>query len=171
MNRFTTIAASLSGVLLALTGVAYASATRAPQRLVVAPAQSDSNLRWAIRRTEENIDMLQRDRHDYNGFRARAIASFRQAREQLDLGLAFDRSRERVAAPVRVARPDAAMVYMRGDCASDLNLNVVRRNVERIIDFLQKDNRDYGGHRAAAVQLLSQGRESLRDAIAYDNSH
>lgn len=171
MNRSITIAASLSGVLLALSGAANASSAPAPQRLAVAPVRSDSNLRWAIARTEENVDMLQHDRHDYHGLRVRAIALFQQAREQLALGLAYDRTREHAAAPARSSRPDADMVYLRGDCQSDLNLNVVRRNIERIVDVLQKDRGDYGGHRLAALRLLAQGRESLRDAIAYDNSH
>jgi len=68
-------------------------------------------------------------------------------------------------------RPDAEMVYLRGDCASDINLNVVRRNIEHIMDVLQHDNGDYGGHRVAALRLLASGREMLKDAIQYDSTH
>jgi len=62
-------------------------------------------------------------------------------------------------------------VTLRGDCASDFNLNVVRRNIERIIDLLQRDNSDYGGHRVAAIRKLDEGREMLKAAIAWDNTH
>lgn len=63
------------------------------------------------------------------------------------------------------------MVFLRGQCASDVNLNVVRRNIERVIDVLQRDNRDYGGHRASALKLLGEGRKMLKAAIAFDSTH
>jgi hypothetical protein len=147
------------------------AATNGSYALAVTGNQSDSNLRWARRRVEENIDMLQRDRHDYGGYRVRAIALFQQAREQLTLGLRFDTGRENLMRSSALARPDAEMVYLRGECASDINLNVVRRNIERIMDVLQRDNSDYGGHRAAALRLLASGREMLKDAIQWDNTH
>lgn len=68
--RFQLLAA-FAGVLVSLTGTANVMA--APQSsfyLAVSNPQSDSNMRWAQRRTEENIDMLQHDQHDYNGYRA-----------------------------------------------------------------------------------------------------
>jgi len=172
MKRCIQLLAVLSGVLLSVAGTAQVmAAPNGSQALAVTGNQSDSNLGWARRRVEENLDMLQRDRHDYGGYRVRAIALFQQAREQLTLGLKFDTGRENLMSSRAVARPDAEMVYLRGDCASDINLNVVRRNIEHIMDVLQHDNGDYGGHRVAALRLLASGREMLKDAIQYDSTH
>jgi hypothetical protein len=51
---------------------------------------SDQNLRREIRRLEGVIDMLNRDRHDYNGHRVAAIADLQRAREELTQGLHYD---------------------------------------------------------------------------------
>lgn len=173
MNRCIQLLAALSGVLMSFASAA-AVVSAAPQNGYVLAAtgnQSDSNLRWARYRVEQNIDMLQRDRHDYGGYRVRAMSLFQQAREQLTLGLRYDTGRENAASRMAVARPDADMVYLRGECQSDVNLNVVRRNIERIMDVLQRDNGDYGGHRVAALRLLAEGRDMLRAAINWDNTH
>jgi len=172
MKRCIQLLAVLSGVLLSVAGTAQViAAPNGSYAIAVTGNQSDTNLQWARRRVEENIDMLQRDRHDYGGYRVRALALFQQAREQLTLGLKFDKSRESLMSSSTFARPDAQMVYVRGDCASDANLNVVRRNIEHIMDVLQHDNGDYGGHRVAALKLLASGREMLKDAIQYDSTH
>ena len=142
-----------------------------PQRVAITQAQSDSNMRWAYNHTERNIDFLQNDQHDYGGYRVRAISLFRAARQQILLGLRFDNGREDVPPPAGFVRPDRDMVKLRPECASDANLNVVRRNIEHIIDVLQRDLGDYGGHRLKAITLLQQGREALKDAIQYDATH
>jgi hypothetical protein len=171
MKRCIQVLAVLSGVLVSLSGAAQAMA--APQSLHVLAAsgnQSDSNLRWARERVGQNIDMLQQDRHDYGGYRERAISLFQQAREQLTLALQFDIRHESFA-PVANALPDAEMMHLRGECASDMNLNIVRRNIGHIIDVLQRDNGDYGGHRLAAIRKLEEGREMLKAAINWDDTH
>lgn len=53
--------------------------------------------------------------------------------------------------------------------ASDRSLLQVRRRLEVLIDQLQRDNHDYGGHRVAALNLLEQARAQLDAAIDYDN--
>lgn len=57
----------------------------------------------------------------------------------------------------------------RGNRASDRSLLQVRRRLEVLIDQLQRDNHDYGGHRVAALNLLEQARAQLDAAIDYDN--
>jgi hypothetical protein len=172
MKRCIQLLAMLSGVLISLAGTAQVIAAPSGSYAIAATGgQSDSNLRWARRRVEENIDMLQHDRHDYGGYRVRAIALFQQAREQLTLGLRYDTSHENAMRQAVFARPDSQMVYLRGDCASDINLNVVRRNIEHIMDVLQRDNGDYGGHRVAALRILASGRQMLKDAVQWDNNH
>jgi hypothetical protein len=172
VTRQILVTAILASALAVLAAPSLAAAAPlASHQLAMTQAQSDSNLQWARRRVEENIDMLNNDRGDFGGFRAKAIALFQQAREQLMLGLKFDAGRENRPQPEGLSRPDAEMRVLRGDCASDVNLNVVRRNVERIIDVLQRDRSDYGGHRIKAIALLNQGRAMLRDAIAFDDNH
>jgi len=89
-----------------------------------------------------------------------------EAREQLVQALAYDRSADQ--------RTAAAMLRTNGipiDNRSDRNLLVVRGHIERIIDVLQRDNHDYGGHRVAAIGLLQQARQDIVIALRYDNIH
>ena len=60
---------------------------------------------------------------------------------------------------------------LRGETGSARNLLYVRRRLEVLIDQLQRDQRDYGGHRVAAIGDLQQGRAQLDEAIEYDRSH
>lgn len=65
----------------------------------------------------------------------------------------------------------AAAQHYRGERGSSENIRRVRREVERSIDQLQRDNRDFGGHRAQAVELLQQARAQLLLAEQYDREH
>ena len=172
MTRLISVGAVLASVLTVLSAASFAMASPAGlQRVAITQARSDSNMRWAYNHIERNIDFLQNDQHDYGGYRAKAVSLFQSARQQIVLGLRFDNGRQNAPPPPGFSRPDKDMVVLRPECASDANLNVVRRNIEHIIDVLQRDLGDYGGHRAKAISLLQQGRESLKDAIQYDNTH
>jgi hypothetical protein len=61
--------------------------------------------------------------------------------------------------------------YVRPDRASDRNLWVVRAQIEREIDQLNRDDREYGGHRVAAIRDLQAARNELLQAEQYDRSH
>ena len=130
--------------------------------------QSDQTLSWARYRVAFEIDMLQRDQHDYDGHRVKAIEAFQDGSSQLNLALAYDKNRGDDPYAVALAQEQSAL---RGQCASDVNLNQVRRDVEHIIDMLQRDNTDYGGHRVDAIARLQQGRQQLVDAIQWDATH
>lgn len=163
---------AIAGIAVALAYSAHVQAAPAILRVIaVTDERSDSNLRWARRRLDENLEMLQQDRPDYDGHRVRAIALFEHARQELDFGLAYDGRREDVKTSPELRRPEQAVVAARGERASAANLQAVRSNVEGIIDVLQRDNRDYGGHRAAALRLLDEGREQLTAALAWDRHH
>lgn len=60
---------------------------------------------------------------------------------------------------------------LRGEYGSARNLIGVRRRLEVLIDQLQRDQRDYGGHRVSAVADMQQARAQLDEAIEYDRSH
>jgi hypothetical protein len=50
---------------------------------------------------------------------------------------------------------------MRGQGGSNSNLMSVRRWVENMIDQLQRDQRDYGGHREQAIDDMQRARNEL----------
>ncbi len=64
------------------------------------------------------------------------------------------------------ARP--AIPLVRGDERGDRNLRVDRQRLETIIDQLQRDPRDYGGHREQAVDLLAQARAQIDAGLAFE---
>jgi len=64
------------------------------------------------------------------------------------------------------ARP--AIPLARADERGDRNLRIDRQRIETIIDQLQRDPRDYGGHREQAVDLLSQARAQIDAGLVYE---
>jgi hypothetical protein len=60
---------------------------------------------------------------------------------------------------------------LRGERRSAGNLIVERRHLENVIDQLQRDRHDYGGHRVEAIATLVQARSQLDAAIEYDRAH
>ena len=131
---------------------------------------SDQNLRWARNRVERDLDQLMRDQKDYGGHRGKAIADFQAARHQLLMGLGYDNGRDYV--PNALMNSNSRVNPTENPCGrSDVNLISVRRDVEHVIDVLQHDNGDYGGHRVAAISDLQQGREQIVLAIQWDSTH
>jgi hypothetical protein len=142
------------------------SAPIASSAAVPGPA-SDASLRWARTRVERDFDMLQRDNHDYDGHRVKAIADLQGARYQILLGLGYDANHDYRYNASGIA-PNAII----GDCGgSDANLRNVRRDVENVIDVLQRDNTDYGGHRVNAIGQLQAARQQIVDALIWDATH
>lgn len=82
----------------------------------------------------------------------------------LALGVLFS------AGPIAQAQP-APGPAMRGQGASNYNIRREKQRLERIIDALNKDDRDYGGHKANAMKLLQQARVELQAAVDYEAAH
>jgi hypothetical protein len=61
--------------------------------------------------------------------------------------------------------------HLRGNRGSDQNIRREYRRLEQVIDGLQRDQRDYGGHRVQAIQALQQARQQLDEALEYDRTH
>ncbi len=61
--------------------------------------------------------------------------------------------------------------HLRGNKGSDQNIRREYRKLEQVIDGLQRDQRDYGGHRAQAIEALQQARRQLDEALEYDRTH
>ncbi len=59
----------------------------------------------------------------------------------------------------------------RGEVGSARNLKKAEYMLERLIDQLQHDQRDYGGYRVKAIAALQQARADLDQALQWDASH
>ncbi len=130
------------------------------------PQQSDNSLRWARAHVERDIDMLQRDNRDYDGHRVKAIEAFQDSRNQITVALTYDKYHDYNTAMAPMPSLEANN-YNR----SDANLAYVRQDIDNVIDVLQRDNTDYGGHRVDAIGRLQQGREQIEEALESDRGH
>ncbi len=68
------------------------------------------------------------------------------------------------------AQARTAVPMLRPDERGDRNLRIDRQRLETVIDQLQRDPRDYGGHRETAVDLLTQARAQIDAGLAYEES-
>lgn len=64
-----------------------------------------------------------------------------------------------------------ALPALRGERGSAHNILSIKTRLERLIDQLQRDRRDYGGHREAAIDDLQKARVQLEAAVNYDATH
>jgi hypothetical protein len=54
---------------------------------------------------------------------------------------------------------------------STYNIEKEYKRLSKIIGSLQHDARDYGGHRARAVDMLRQAQTELEQAVEFDRAH
>ena len=59
----------------------------------------------------------------------------------------------------------------RGQGNSNYNIGKETKRLSKIIGSLQRDERDYGGHRARAIEMLRQAQAELQQAVDWDRSH
>lgn len=179
MNRFHKIVAPAIIATLATFSVASAqtmnTATMAPGSMqnMRGECQSGHNIAHVRRRLDGTIDRLQHDQHDYQGHRVTAIGDLQQARQELLQAEQMEQSTQPTA-----PNPNQQNCYKAGGStggsdknwgernqqASNSNLARVRHSIERMIDQLQRDNHDYGGHRVAAITDLQRARAELEQA-------
>jgi hypothetical protein len=129
---------------------------------------SDDNLRFSRLYLNRAVDMLQHDNHDYAGHRVAAITDVQHAQADLVSALEHDADRDRDSVlPTRAMAGDEDLetFFTRGQFNSDQNLSFVSRYVERAIDMVQKDQHDYAGFRAKAVEDLVAARQQLSLAL------
>jgi len=130
---------------------------------------SDDNLRYSRLYLDRAVDMLQHDAHDYHGHRAAAVMDIQHAQTDLTAALEHDMDRDRdTVLPAHAAAGDEDLeaYYLRRQFNSDQNISYVSRYVERAIDMLQKDQHDYAGFRAKAVEELVAARQQLSLALS-----
>lgn len=66
-----------------------------------------------------------------------------------------------LAAPAPTNTMAPTHTWQRREARSNRNIRMVRKHLEHVIDELQHDQHDYGGHRVKALDLLNQAREEL----------
>jgi len=59
----------------------------------------------------------------------------------------------------------------RGQAGSNMNMVQIERHLNNVINQLSHDQRDYGGHKAAAMRLLQQAQQQLNQAEKYAAAH
>jgi outer membrane murein-binding lipoprotein Lpp len=155
MNPFLRFAGLALFVALASTAPAFARPD----------CSSNANLWHVHRRLDGAIDQLSHDQRDYAGHRVAALNDLQNARGQI-------MAAEQYAVNVDHDNPACFRASgstggsdrhwgMRGQGGSNANIIGVRRWVERLINQLQSDQRDYGGHRVAAIDDMQAAREQL----------
>ncbi|HLX03849.1 MAG TPA: hypothetical protein VKS80_17215 [Trinickia sp.] len=160
------VLANAAGVVAAL--VMSSAAHAAPDTNM----GSDRNLRYARAYLDRADDMLSHDQADYGGHRATAMKDIDEAREDLTAALRFDKNPDDAVKPTDIRPEDTDIAaIVRGQRASNENVEDVKTIVERSIAMLQSDAHDYGGFRYKAVVTLEAARDQLGEAIAFREAH
>jgi hypothetical protein len=74
-------------------------------------------------------------------------------------------------AVAQVTAPPMPGMMMHGQHASNHNIRNEHHRLLKIIEALQRDDRDYGGHRVRAINYLRQARMELEQALQYERAH
>lgn len=115
-------------------------------------AGSDRSLAYVRTNLVNALDMLGRDKPEYNGWRLRAISDLQAARNQITMALQRN---------VSAQQPGVA---------SDSNIRYTRSYIERGISMLQADRSDYAGHRIAAINAMQNADNDLLAALRADRA-
>lgn len=154
VNDLNTVESNLTSALLYDSNHDRAAdpgviAPRTMQTWTRGQGASNQNIEAVDAYLQQAASMLQQDQHDYDGFRVKAIAGLERARAQLRGAIAYID-----------AHP--------ADSASDRNMQYARWYIERGIDQLQNDRRDYDGHRVTAMANMQQAREDILQGLQAD---
>lgn len=167
------------GVASCLASATLAAGAQTPYTVAVPSTAvgsqylSNTNLERIADRIQRQIVFLNHDARDYGGHRVNAIRDLQGAHDQLKVAEAYARSHGYGTpgmnpGPVGGPRPGG---WRRWEWQSDTNLSTVRAHLQQMIDRLQRDNRDYGGHRVAAVTDMQAAVNELGFALQYARSH
>jgi hypothetical protein len=174
MNARTVLGAiGFAGSLAALTLPAGAQTPYTIAVPVGSQYLSNMNLERIADRIQRQIAFLNHDDRDYGGHRVNAIRDLRAAHDQLKAAEAYAMSHGYGTSganpgPVGGPRPGG---WRRWEWQSDSNLATVRAHLQQMIARLQRDSRDYGGHRVAAVTDMQAAVNELGFALQYAQAH
>jgi len=159
---------------LALSTIAAAGAQNATTMYPGGPGQYDSNVnvQKAANHVGKMINALEKDNRDYAGHRVSAINDLSNARNELIAAEQYAQSHgygtQQPPHPVHVPNPGAPR---HSENRSNYQIAHVQMAVQRMISHLQRDSRDYGGHRVAAINWLNQANTELGLAVQWEQSH
>jgi hypothetical protein len=156
MNAFALAAAVAAGAAVVGTALPASAAT---------DCASNQNVWQVHHRIDGAIDQLQHDDRDYGGHRDAAIADLSRARGQLAAAeqYAVHHDGDNPAC-FRAFGPDGGSDVpwgVRGQGASNRDIWHVRAWVDNLVAQLNRDERDYGGHKAAAIRDLQAARVQM----------
>jgi len=160
--KATILGVAALATLLASTGRAYADTSMT----------SDQNLRYTRAYIDRGVDMLSHDQSDYGGHRVAAINDLNTAKSDLTSALQFDNNPDDKVVPTDIRSGDTDIAtFVRGQAASNENIEHTKTIVERSITMLKQDAHDYGGFRMKAIGALSAARDQLTAALQFASSH
>ena len=138
--------------------------------------QSLINVGKIARGVQGGINHLNRDSRDYGGHRVNAISNLQNAENELQQAAAYAQAHgyqmPPPPAPANPAYRRAPNPYANNpQLRSDLSVERVQRNVQHWIRRLSRDSRDFGGHRAAAIDWLQRANSELVAGIQFAQSH
>ncbi len=132
---------------------------------------SNHNIGTAANRVGRLIVTLQRDDRDYAGHRVAAINAMTNARNELMAAQQFAEAHGYYTQTTEVPEPVQERPARHDQKRSNYSVANVDGALRRIIGHLQRDTRDYGGHRAAAINLLEQASNDLTAAAQVPETH
>jgi hypothetical protein len=142
-----------AALILSIQATAPASAQMTPS----GQNMSNHDIRHVRHRLEIDLTQLQHDDRDYGGHRVNAINDIQAARNELLAAEKFEHGQ--AMSPYMGANGAEPGVRSQGN--SNQNIWRVEKSLERLIDQLQQDAHDYGGHRIAAIGDLKNARTEL----------
>lgn len=149
--------------------------TAMPALAVRPDCSSNANLSHAHRRLDGAIDQLQHDQHRYGGHRVSAIGDMLNARSELvaaeQYAVNVDRENPACFRTTGGTGGSDDPWGMRNPGPSNRNVWYVDRWLRTIAGQLSSDQRDYGGHRVAALRDIEAARAQLAQAEAYARQH
>jgi len=167
INTFALAAAMAAGTVA--VGATVVPASAEPQCF------SNQNVSQVHRRLDGAIDQLQHDDRDYGGHRAAAIDDLAKARQQLVAAEQFAVHHDGDdAACFRALGSDGGSDFpwgVRSQGSSNRDIWHVRAWVDGLIAQLNRDNRDYDGHKGAAISDLQAARNQMFASERYAFDH
>jgi hypothetical protein len=174
MNATSRLISGWLVAAFAVGAISTASSLPAAAAAIRSACASNHNIMHVHRRLDGAIDQLQHDQRDYGGHREHAIDDLQQARGQLVAAEEYaqntDRDNPRCFRVSGSTGGSDVNWGLRNQPASNGNLLHVRAWVEQMIDQLQRDERDYGGHREQAIDAMQAARNQLLAAEQYSQA-
>ena len=136
-------------------------------------AQSNQSLDQIAARINQDISALNGDDTDYGGHRIAAIKQMQIAHNQIQAAEQYAATHGKGA---NAANPGSAVAMAGGGVRrqqgqSDQNIAAVKTDLQAVLNQLNADSADYGGHKGNAATALGNAITELGKAQAYRQTH